>query len=156
MFNNTNCGNWHSKKEYKDSIFKFIGIHINSCFMVLKNGCFGDYKKHYLNIFQSFNEWNLDSAPPGTYLESYYQYYPPLEKYENIIREKLLLGLEPYRNDLKEKYDADIFLHTWNLSEVNYAKVINFLDRGWGRVIYSAIYTFLAIAIILKYGNQIF
>jgi hypothetical protein len=46
--------------------------------------------------------------------------------------------------------------NTWNLSEVNYAKVMNFLDRGWGRVIYSAIYTFLAIAIILKYGNQIF
>lgn len=46
--------------------------------------------------------------------------------------------------------------NTWNLSEANYAKVMNFLDRGWGRVIYSAIYTFLAIAIILKYGNQIF
>ena len=46
--------------------------------------------------------------------------------------------------------------NTWNLSEANYAKVMNFLDRGWGRVIYTAIYTFLAIAIILKYGNQIF
>ena len=46
--------------------------------------------------------------------------------------------------------------NTWNLSDANYAKVMNFLDRGWGRVIYSAIYTFLAIAIILKYGNQIF
>ena len=46
--------------------------------------------------------------------------------------------------------------NTWNLSEANYTKVMNFLDRGWGRVIYSAIYTFLAIAIILKYGNQIF
>ena len=46
--------------------------------------------------------------------------------------------------------------NTWNLSDANYAKVMNFLDRGWGRVIYTAIYTFLAIAIILKYGNQIF
>jgi uncharacterized membrane protein len=46
--------------------------------------------------------------------------------------------------------------NTWNLSESNFEKVKNFLDRGWGRVIYSGIYAFLAIAIILKYGNQIF
>ena len=46
--------------------------------------------------------------------------------------------------------------NTWNLSEKNYARVNEFLDRGWGRVIYAAIYTFLAIAIILRYGNQIF
>lgn len=46
--------------------------------------------------------------------------------------------------------------NTWNLSEANYQKVMNFLDQGWGRVIYAAIYSFLAIAIILKYGNQIF
>ncbi len=46
--------------------------------------------------------------------------------------------------------------NTWNLSEKSYARVNDFLDRGWGRVIYAAIYTFLAIAIILKYGNQIF
>lgn len=46
--------------------------------------------------------------------------------------------------------------NTWNLSDANYQKVMNFLDQGWGRVIYAAIYSFLAIAIILKYGNQIF
>jgi uncharacterized membrane protein len=46
--------------------------------------------------------------------------------------------------------------NTWNLSDKSYARVNDFLDRGWGRVIYAAIYTFLAIAIILKYGNQIF
>ena len=46
--------------------------------------------------------------------------------------------------------------NTWNLSEKNFARVNEFLDRGWGRVLYSAIYAFLSIAIILKYGNQIF
>ena len=50
----------------------------------------------------------------------------------------------------------NIMENTWNLSQETHAKLVNFLDRGWGRVIYSAIYTFLAIAIILKYGNQIF
>ena len=50
----------------------------------------------------------------------------------------------------------NIMENAWNLSDETRDKLINFLDKGWGRVIYSAIYTFLAIAIILKYGNQIF
>ena len=49
-----------------------------------------------------------------------------------------------------------IMENVWNLSEATYEKAVSFLERGWGRVLYSAIYTFLAIAIILKYGNQIF
>lgn len=50
----------------------------------------------------------------------------------------------------------NIMENTWNLSQSKYEKAVNFLENGWGRVIYSAIYSFLAIAIILKYGNQIF
>ena len=49
-----------------------------------------------------------------------------------------------------------IMENVWNLSDSTHEKAINFLEKGWGRVIYSAIYSFLAIAIILKYGNQIF
>jgi uncharacterized membrane protein len=49
-----------------------------------------------------------------------------------------------------------IMENVWNLSESTYENAVNFLEKGWGRVIYSAIYSFLAIAIILKYGNQIF
>lgn len=49
-----------------------------------------------------------------------------------------------------------IMENVWNSSESTHEKAVNFLEKGWGRVIYSAIYSFLAIAIILKYGNQIF
>jgi uncharacterized membrane protein len=49
-----------------------------------------------------------------------------------------------------------IMENVWNLTGSTHEKAINFLEKGWGRVIYSAIYSFLAIAIILKYGNQIF
>jgi len=49
-----------------------------------------------------------------------------------------------------------IMENVWNLSESTHEKAVNFLEKGWGRVLYSAIYSFLAIAIILKYGNQIF
>ena len=50
----------------------------------------------------------------------------------------------------------NILENTWDLSEAKYQKIVSFLDAGWGRVIYAAIYSFLAIAIVLKYGNQIF
>jgi hypothetical protein len=46
--------------------------------------------------------------------------------------------------------------NTWNLSEAKYASVVNFLERGWGRVAYVFIYAFLAIAIVLKYGSLLF
>lgn len=49
-----------------------------------------------------------------------------------------------------------IMENVWNISESTHEKAVNFLEKGWGRVFYSAIYSFLAIAIILKYGNQIF
>lgn len=50
----------------------------------------------------------------------------------------------------------NIMENTWNLSQARYQSSINFLDAGWGRVLYVAIYSFLAVAIVLKYGNQIF
>ena len=49
-----------------------------------------------------------------------------------------------------------IMENVWNLPESTPEKAVNFFEKGWGRVLYSAIYSFLAIAIILKYGNQIF
>ena len=50
----------------------------------------------------------------------------------------------------------NIMENSWNLSDEKHAKVIAFLERGWGRVIYVAIYAFLAIAIVLKYGRVLF
>lgn len=116
LFNNTNGNNCHSTVEYKENIFKNIGTHINSCFMVLKNGGlenFGEYKQHCLSIFEGFKPWSLDTAPPGTFLDSYYQYYPTIEPYEQVIREKLLSGIEESRKKIKENYELSncAFIH---------------------------------------------
>lgn len=46
--------------------------------------------------------------------------------------------------------------NTWGFSDERYQKIITFLDRGWGRVIYTAIYAVLALAIIIKYGKVLF
>jgi hypothetical protein len=112
LFNNTNCNNSHSTKEYKYNIFKYLGTHINQMF----NYNLSNYSYHNLNIFQGFEPWSLESIKPGLILQSYYQYYPPLEKFEFEIREILLKGLLDYKLQLLEKYnekdlEKSAFLH---------------------------------------------
>ena len=112
LFNNTNCNNSHSTKEYKDNIFKYLGTHINQMFSYNLS----DYSYHNLNIFQGFEPWSLESIKSGLILQSYYQYYPPLEKFEFEIREILLKGLLDYKIKLLEKYnekdlEESAFLH---------------------------------------------
>jgi len=46
--------------------------------------------------------------------------------------------------------------NTWNFSEERHEKIVTFLDKGWGRVIYTGAYATIIMAIILKYGNQLF
>jgi uncharacterized membrane protein len=47
----------------------------------------------------------------------------------------------------------NIMENTWGLSDERQEKLVNFLNRGWGRVAYTFIYCFLGIAIVLKYGK---
>jgi uncharacterized membrane protein len=46
--------------------------------------------------------------------------------------------------------------NTWNFAPVRQEKIVAFLDKGWGRVIYTGAYATIIIAIILKYGNKLF
>ena len=49
-----------------------------------------------------------------------------------------------------------ILENIWNLSEERQASLINFLDRGWGRVLYTVTYAVLILAIYFKYGQELF
>ena len=49
----------------------------------------------------------------------------------------------------------NIMENTWNLSPERHAKVVAFLDRGWGRVLYTLTYAVMALAIFFKYGSEI-
>jgi len=46
--------------------------------------------------------------------------------------------------------------NSWNFSPERQEKIVAFLDKGWGRVIYTGAYATIMIAIILKYGNKLF
>ena len=49
----------------------------------------------------------------------------------------------------------NIMENTWNLSDERQEKLVSFLNRGWGRVLYTFTYSFLALAIFLKYGTKL-
>lgn len=49
----------------------------------------------------------------------------------------------------------NIMENTWGLSEERHKRLVDILDRGWGRVFYTFTYSFLALAIFLKYGTKL-
>ncbi len=43
----------------------------------------------------------------------------------------------------------------WNISEERHQKLVDLLDRGWGRVLYTVTYAVLILAIYFKYGQEL-
>jgi uncharacterized membrane protein len=48
-----------------------------------------------------------------------------------------------------------IFENVWSFSPERHEKLVEFLDRGWGRVIYTVTYAVLILAIYFKYGQDL-
>ena len=46
--------------------------------------------------------------------------------------------------------------NTWNFAPERQEKIVVFLEKGWGRVIYTGAFASIVIAIFLKYGNELF
>lgn len=49
-----------------------------------------------------------------------------------------------------------ILENVWDVSDERHQKLVNFLDRGWGRVFYTVTYAVLILAIYFKYGQDLF
>jgi hypothetical protein len=43
----------------------------------------------------------------------------------------------------------------WSFSGERHQKLVDLLDRGWGRVLYTVTYAVLILAIYFKYGQEI-
>jgi uncharacterized membrane protein len=48
-----------------------------------------------------------------------------------------------------------ILENVWGLSDERQQKLVDILDRGWGRVLYTVTYAILILAIYFKYGQDI-
>ena len=99
------------KYNYNESIFKYFGIHLPYP-LADQHIHFPEYKKYHPP--SSFSPWFPESITPGTVLEPYYQFYPPLEPFEDELRELFLKGLEDRPKvitDMVTDYSNCAFLH---------------------------------------------
>ena len=46
--------------------------------------------------------------------------------------------------------------NSWNFAPERQEKIVAFLDKGWGRVIYTGAYASIFIVILVQYGNKLF
>ena len=137
IFNNTLSNNNHNKEKlnYKNSIFKNVGKHINIPYTdIQKLYDFKDYTYHSHTMNFGYDEWDPKIVKKGILMSSYYQYYPVLSEFENELRSIFLSGisdnLEKIKNDLKT-CENDAFLHVrrgdyLNLSDIHYIQPISY------------------------------
>jgi uncharacterized membrane protein len=45
--------------------------------------------------------------------------------------------------------------NVWNFAPDHQEKIVSFLEKGWGRVLYRMTYAVMILAIFLKYGNEL-
>ena len=110
ILQNPSENNYHNIKKYNynESIFKYFGIHLPYSLNDY-NIHFPDYNKYYQS--NPFTPWFPESIIPGTILGgSFFQFYPPLEPFEDELRELFLKGLCQIREKLPD-YSNCAFLH---------------------------------------------
>ena len=98
------------KQNYNANIFNHFGEH---CVCNLTDI---DQFKHYgyrVHNPKGFMSWNPNEIVPGTILNSYYQYWPVLQAYEEDLRELFLKGLQLHNNKIFKQYSFQntAFLH---------------------------------------------
>lgn len=116
----------HSSQDYKNSVFRNLGKHVNhSVFNIKSNENFKHYQYHEQTKEQGYDEWKIESVKPAMILQSYFQYYKPFHIYEEKIRELLLNGLESFILKAESSYNFDdsAFIH------VRRGDYLHFSDR---------------------------
>lgn len=109
-FNHSN--NHNTGIDYYNTIFKNIGIHLEEpeCDVICK---IKDFYSEFKN--DGFGSWSVYTIQPGTIIDSYFQFYPALEAFEDILRKKFLENLP--KLDIQ---DNSAFLHIRRGDYLNY------------------------------------
>jgi hypothetical protein len=95
----------HKQHNYNSTIFKQFGTHLPFSQEGIKNNPdFSEYKDVGQGVF---DPWNPMAVLPGSFMVSFFQYYPTLQRFENDLRTLFLGGLEKPTKD----YSSYAFLH---------------------------------------------
>jgi hypothetical protein len=126
---NHNHHNQHNilQIDYKQNIFKYFGKHLP-----ISESEF--FEKVYYTPFQpsGFQPWDPNDCPEGSYLASYFQYYPPFAKFEEEIRYLYKKGLEEFTTYLSE---TTAFVHIrrgdyLKISHIHFVQPISYYEKG--------------------------
>jgi hypothetical protein len=110
---NTASNNKHNRfqHDYTDSIFKHFGIQLPDSFDIVIEAA--KQQGYIVRNPSGFQHWSIQDHGPGTIMQSYYQYYPSLQPFEQEVRTLFLQGIADQRTKLAELYDVSnaAFLH---------------------------------------------
>lgn len=119
----THWNHHQNQVDYFSSIFHFMGRHIDpEEYDVFLYNMFPIKKNYIHNFIEQFmistEAYALDHVSVPVIFNQYFQYYPPLEPYEEEIRGILAMGLSPYVKSIKcehlesgVNFDKCAFLH---------------------------------------------
>jgi hypothetical protein len=99
---------------YNETVFNYLGIQIDAQESAVKGEAIQQgYRPHTYNRISGFSAWDPSIIQPRTMLDSYYQFYPALEPYEEELREAVLKGLEQIRTQFtsQDTLEGTAFLH---------------------------------------------
>lgn len=85
---------------YNDTIFSQFGEHIDIPVEHVRTFCMMNGYRYYTN--GAFQRWDPMSILPRTFVNSHFQYYPPLAAYEQELRELFVHGIQSYRTRIAE------------------------------------------------------
>jgi hypothetical protein len=123
---------------YNETIFKHLGIQLDATESTILYQSHGqNYKPHTFNRSSAFAAWHPFTVQPGTIMDSYYQFYPTLEPYEEELRETMLKGLKSIREELKTQFEVcgAAFLHIRRgdyvgLSHIHYIQPLSYYQTA--------------------------
>lgn len=125
---------------YNETIFKHFGVQLDATESTILYQSHGqNYKPHTFNRSSAFAAWHPFTVQPGTIMDSYYQFYPALEPYEEELRETMLKGLASFREELKTLFSVEntAFLHIRRgdyvgLSHIHYIQPLSYYEQALG------------------------
>ena len=80
----------HNKHDYRETIFRNFGVKLDMHVDMARNTCIMSGYNYFHN--SAFSRWDPTTIRPGTFTNSYFQYYPPFSAFEDELRYIFLSG----------------------------------------------------------------
>jgi hypothetical protein len=124
-----------SLHDYRKSIFKYLGKHIQYTHKDIDiTAALHGFSYDIQIIAKAFAEWYPEKISSKTIMSSYYQFYPPIEKFEHEIRDIFVRGLEEIRSKFPD-YSKSAFLHVrrgdyLKYQDIHYIQPLSYYEKA--------------------------